>query len=172
MSLQICAYSKLKKAEDQRVENYEPLSTEGECFVVGGNPDFPGRCDEFSEGMVVCIEGETYNEFNVGYGFYNNIRNQIAELSGYPLTPHKMYGQVWESYAAGAWKADCGPFWELINFSDCDGVIGTSVSKKLADDFKEYQEKADKLGKEFSEYYSMLRKSFELASDNGLVDFC
>nr|WP_319775982.1 hypothetical protein [uncultured Sphaerochaeta sp.] len=172
MSLQICAYSKVRKAEDQGVGGNEPLPTYGECFTVDENPDFPGRCDEFQRGTIVRIEGESYDEFNVGYGFYNRIRDQIAKLSGYPLTRHKMYGRVEESYAAGAWKADGGPFWELINFSDCEGVIGTSVSKKLADDFKEYQEKADKLGKDFSEYYSMLRKCFELASDNGLVVFC
>ena len=56
--------------------------------------------------------------------------NELATLAGY-------------AGADDAWERTDGPFWELINFSDCEGVIGPKTSAKLAGDFAAFQEKAD-----------------------------
>jgi hypothetical protein len=83
------------------------------------------------------------------------------------------------------------PFVELINYSDCDGCIGPRTSRKLAEDFRKYAEKAaayfhehgpnnPNLLERESDYfvhpwwlenYDEWRKAFELASDGGFVEF-
>lgn len=81
-------------------------------------------------------------------------------------------GAQYESHAAGAWSAEAGPFWELINFSDCEGIIGPVVSAKLARDFQEYQEKANSQLTDYDlERYNSWRQAFELAAENGVVRF-
>ena len=62
------------------------------------------------------------------------------------------------------------PFYELINFSDCEGFIGPKTSAKLAKDFAAWQEKAGERGW-FSEKYAQWRAAFELAANGGVVQF-
>lgn len=67
------------------------------------------------------------------------------------------------------------PFFELINFSDCEGAIGPKTSAKLAKDFKENARalvKADIPGMWFVNQYSKWQHAFEMASDDGFVIFC
>jgi len=70
------------------------------------------------------------------------------------------------------------PFFYLINFSDCEGIIGPEVAKKLAKDFADHQEAIDAMEPNygpdiegFQAKYAEWRKAFELASDNGCVKF-
>jgi hypothetical protein len=70
------------------------------------------------------------------------------------------------------WNGAQGPFSELIHFSDCEGVIGTAVSKKLAADFAAFDEKAKAAGNErYYAKYQEWRKAFEMAANGGAVDF-
>lgn len=65
-----------------------------------------------------------------------------------------------------------GPFWELISFSDCDGIIGPLVSAKLAQDFGDFQPAADDHpDQHFRDMYARWRTAFETAADTGFVDF-
>jgi hypothetical protein len=74
------------------------------------------------------------------------------------------------------WNGNKGPFSELINFSDCEGTIGSEISKKLLKDFEEYKSKAekieDKYSLDFHENYNNWIKALTLASDNGCIIFC
>ncbi len=144
----------------------------GDYFWVGAQPDeFVAQADGLAPGLY-----ETADEidFRAGsYGGYNEWREQLAELAGYPkrllFSDHR---SPTELHAAGAWEAAHGPFWELINFSDCEGVIGPKTSAKLAQDFAEHQGKADTHPDEwFRELYATWRRAFELASDDGAVAF-
>ena len=66
------------------------------------------------------------------------------------------------------------PFFELINFSDCEGSIGPVVSAKLARDFAEFDERARSLndeGRHFYRLYKSWTTAFQMASDGGMVDF-
>ncbi len=65
------------------------------------------------------------------------------------------------------------PFVELINFSNCEGVIGPKTSAKLAADFEAHKTKAAALGKRFYRVYENFQRAFEVVgkSSNGAVQF-
>lgn len=64
------------------------------------------------------------------------------------------------------------PFYELIDFSDCEGVIGPEVSAKLAKDFADWDEQAKRTLDDYDyEMYSNWHKAFKIASDGGAVIF-
>ena len=68
------------------------------------------------------------------------------------------------------------PFVELINFSDCEGVIGPKVAAKLAKDFADYEDRASAFAAKFKDdfflaLYREWRRAFEWAADGGMVHF-
>lgn len=131
------------------------------------NPAFPGSADELEDRAVYEVtDGEGFAAGS--YGGYNDWREQLAKLAGYrPVEAEEPRHQ----HSAGAWAATGGPFWELINFSDCEGAIGPAVSAKLAKDFADHQPKADEVGGHFAEKYAEWRKAFETAANGGFVEF-
>lgn len=102
------------------------------------------------------------------YSGYNWWRNELAKMAGYAAREHR--GET--SYCLDCWEGQTGPFSELINFSDCEGTIGSEYGAKLARDFAEFDAQAQALGEEFHEAYRDWRKAFEMAADNGAVIFC
>ena len=66
------------------------------------------------------------------YMYYSKWRNQLAEMAG--------LGSA-EAVRTNPEKEGL-PFVELINFSDCEGVIGPKVAAKLAKDFADYEDRA------------------------------
>lgn len=67
-------------------------------------------------------------------------------------------------------------FQELINFSDCEGVIGSVIAEKLYNDFKNNYNEAIEYSKEISDFwfmekYDIFMKAFEIAKENGAVVF-
>lgn len=172
MGLDITYYRKMKEANgNEAFDETGELKWEEDWFQVYANPDFPGREDGLNDRHA--YKAEDYFGFHAGgYGGYNRWREQLAELSGWPKTTYEKYGKEWPSFAASAWDAMSGPFWELICFSDCEGVIGPVTSAKLAKDFAEFQSKADQHEDErFRNQYNEWRKAFEVASDDGAVRF-
>ncbi len=163
MGLDITAYSGLREMPKDTIECDEdgyPVDYRTYSRFYD-NTDFPGR----SAG-IICNK-ETYYahlgefKFRAGsYSGYNHWRTQLAAL------------------VAGCDKGPIAatlPFAELINFSDCEGVLGPVVCKKLAADFAAYQQKADEFsgadGDWFRERYADWRKAFELAEQGGCVEF-
>ncbi len=167
MGLQIVGYGEVSKEK-----------IEGQMFSDAVDIDtrtFPDRCKEFENDSIVYIYGETIADFSMRYSSYNRLREQLAELAGYHYYDHSDLCGT-SGHVVGAWKASEGPFWELLSFSDCEGCIGTSVCKKLAKDFADFQEKADQrkkvaLDDYFLESYRVLRHTFEVAAVDGLVKF-
>lgn len=174
MGLDITAYRQLKPApeaaqlpEEERWDNH---------FHVYANPNFPGR--------EVGLDAEWYAipdaaadslGFRAGsYSGYNRWREHLAQLAGYPAAMDAEY-RTDSSHAVGAWQATSGPFWELINFADNEGVIGPVVAAKLALDFAEFDERAKAFDPEgdgwFYAQYQKWRQAFEMAADGGAVDF-
>lgn len=180
MGLDITAYENIKlvKENSDREEAWED-----DLFYAFVNPAFPDHCEDLQDSAAYSYEKEF--GFRAGsYGGYSDWRNQLAKLAGYPEREYESgYRGTLSSHAAGAWEADGGPFWELINFSDCEGCIGSAVAKKLAADFAEYQELAEELhGSEsdiyglggqsyFMEKYNEWRKACEMAANNGAISF-
>lgn len=135
------------------------------------NPDFPGRADDLENGAVYSYT-DCGRGWGGGYGYYNSWREALAKLAGYPLTEYRTsYSGPEQSHAAACWQGQESPFYELINFSDCEGTIGTAVSAKLAKDFQEWDERAKSVGERFYKDYSEWREAFEMAADGGAVAF-
>jgi len=142
-----------------------------ERFYV--NPDFPGRADDL-EGESVYGFSESKYFLSRSYGGYNHLRNKLAKLAGYPEEGH--FSEILKinerHHCWACWRGETGPFCEVINFSDCEGTIGASVSAKLAKDFADFQDKADlETDDNFKQFYSAMRGAFEMASDGGAVRY-
>lgn len=158
MGLDISAYRQLVMVENPELDaDGSPIDWDGK-FQAFTSDEFASQAEGIIDRAVY-----TYADsmgFRAGsYGGYNGWRNELAKLAGY--------------VSADAVWAACpmeGPFVELINFSDCEGVIGPKVAAKLAKDFAEYQAKIT--GDDyFAERYALFKAAFEMASDNGAVAF-
>ncbi len=174
MGLDITAYRRLKPAPNAKLDaDGNPLDWERH-FKPYINDSFPGRAEGIDRSMVYSVKPDNVMGFRGGsYSGYNEWREWLAELVGYPVTaPRGGMGDKPRSH--GAWAAHEGPFWEMINFSDCEGVIGPIVAAKLAKDFAEYDDRAktktDGRGW-YYEQYQKWREAFEMAADGGAVDF-
>jgi len=129
--------------------------------------DFP-RQAEGIDGIYV-VEGAV--SFRVGsYSYYNHWRNQLAQMIGEGTA-----ADVWEKSDAGK----DGPFYDLIHFSDCEGVIGPQTCDRLAQSFdvwrdraQEYGEKIEgRGGRDFLATYEEFRTAFKAAARHGCVEF-
>ena len=175
MGLDVSAYSQMKKIDclfNADGEPVDPVTRETIYDYVETDhaPHHPGRVNEFEDGACYAY-GDSDELSAGGYGRYNDWRNDLAKLAGYPLGQYKEDGTMRDSYCVACWNGAPGPFSELINFSDCEGVIGTKVSRKLAADFAAFQSAADNVGGCFAGKYAEWRRLFELASDAGCVRF-
>jgi hypothetical protein len=180
MGLDITAYSKLQKLDvlfDAAGEPADPQTREPLDYAytkVHVNHDFPGRAEPLED--KACYSYENSMGFRAGsYGGYNGWREQLATLAEYPAVSYAPYHPDHATMRrdAAAWqgKADGMPFVELVNFSDCEGVIGSLVAAKLAKDFAEWDERAKAIGGGFYDRYTHWRQAFEMAADGGCVDF-
>jgi hypothetical protein len=162
MGLDITAYRRLYRAEADHQR----------AVTVYVNPDFPQRAPEFKSD-VSYVPAERL-EFRAGsYSGYGSWREELAKLAGYPAVKdgtERLHGHE-ERHSHGAWAASSGPFWELIDFSDCEGALGTSVCAKLLKDFVDYDERAHAIGGWFYDRYQLWHKAMSLGADSGAVCF-
>lgn len=115
------------------------------------------------------------------YSGYNMWRNELAIIAGY-----KNDKEVWNDTSFNPnnirlmklkkinnEEIIIKPFYELINFSDCEGLIGSEISAKLYQDFVNFEDKVKKINKDpyFYSKYKDFKKAFRVASNNGLVHF-
>ena len=110
---------------------------EGSSFIVNNNECFKDRALPLELNKSYKGNPNIRYSFRAGSsGSYGQWREILAKYAGYPLAKYKKYnGELINSYSAGAWESNEGLFCELINFSDCEGILGNIVCKKLADDF-------------------------------------
>ena len=111
--------------------------------------------------------------------YYNG---DVYECDGYEfinIGSYSTYG--WFRRALEVFSEDRDCFSELINFSDCEGVIGNVVSKKLYKDFVSNAESFIKwVHQKFDAYdselllqkYRKFETAFKTAKDGGAVEFC
>lgn len=149
----------------------EPITVE--YVQLYANPAFPNHANGVEDKGVYHYEAS--GEFRAGsYGGYNQWRECLAKLAGYPIAERESHGVIQKRHDAGAWAAKAGPFWELINFSDCEGVIGPAISHKLAKDFAEFATNPARYAQsayKFSELYDDWQEAFQTAAQNGAVRF-
>lgn len=176
MGLDITAYSRVVLEKEVEVDEYGSPRDWNKYRVAYVNDDFPGR-----EGSIINRGIYSFNKqygFRAGgYGYYSGWREQLAKMAGYPATLRTdSYGRERVAHAAACWNGATGPFSELINFADNEGVLGPEVCAKLAKDFSEYETRAVTFAKAeeddyFIESYLAWKKAFDLAADGGMVEF-
>lgn len=155
MGLDITAYSNLnKELQRENMDVDEAYEHNWTYFYIHNDQDCYQHIDVDDS---YFYSYEYCENMRAGsYGGYNSWRSTLRQLSSQlPIDNNGYY-----------------PFYELINYSDCEGVIGTMCSTKLAKDFNDYEEQACLYleGYNLSKYYEW-KKMFELASNNGAVKF-
>lgn len=168
--LDITAYENLTIVRSPRVaKDGEPT---GQNQVKLAPVHFAERFAGLTAGAVYRYQSSF--EFRAGsYSGYNHWRNELAKLAGYGQTPYKaVNGKVELRYDATVWSAKRGPFWELIDFSDAEGVIGPVVCKRVYRDFLQYQAAASKHSDEyFRTSYGDWKKAFSMCANGGAIVF-
>lgn len=159
MGLDITAYSGLKELR-ARDDDYDNRSIENEvAFCI--NDAFPGRNCNIKKDVVYSYTNSL--DFRAGsYSGYNMFRERLSQIALLVLP-----AQVWNNWDT----FESLPFCEMINFSDCEGVIGTDICIKLAKDFQDFESKIQNEDEYFIEKYGQWKDAFKLASDNGAVEF-
>ncbi|MDT2382398.1 hypothetical protein P7D73_18105 [Enterococcus raffinosus] len=152
MGLDIEAYKKMKKVAyperdvDGGLVDWENLVEIDQSTLDYTEQYFKGR----TQGLVAGVYSPDDSlRFRAGaYSYYNRFREKLENI------------------------ASNSQLFELIMFSDCEGFIGPIVSKKLAKDFSDLEETArEKLDEYDFETYLNFKKAFELASEEGCVQF-
>jgi hypothetical protein len=172
MGLDILAISKLRLMTPEvkaALDRLPELSTDDEPVLTVTDrtkKEDCCRCLDMTNGdYYKTAESEEY-DFSAGsYSSYSDFRKEISEtfLNSTPA-------RVWSSPQSYQGQ----PFYELVDFSDCEGVIGTEVCAKLHKDFVEGREK---FKSEVDSSWSMGRydnwtKALEIAKDDGIIVFC
>jgi hypothetical protein len=124
MGLDITAYKKLTIVPGAAI-NGDGEPEDDTLWTPGASMEWseghwPGRAAGIPDAKAVYSYTDSFCFHAGSYGGYNVFRSEL------------------ESFARGA-----GPFAELIEFADNEGVIGPVVSQKLAADFAKYQDAWD-----------------------------
>ena len=174
MGLDICAYSNIVKQPEPEIQKVvgKLLSSEGEEVLEVF--EVTDRCHDLEEGVYLDTFDTVQHHFRAGsYSGYNQFRNLLSKaLLGVEASA------VWEDPTSFEGR----PGYEMIDFSDCEGTISSSVADKLRQDLAENREvfatyliekeNTQKDSDEFQcimEVYDNFIYAFELASENGVV---
>lgn len=112
------------------------------------------------------VQSEGKWSFRAGsYSGYSMFREELAR---------KMLdvevGELWDSREL---YQDL-PFFELLNFSDCEGSIGSEACADLAKDFEDHYERAKEVwaqDEHMLRLYETWMKAFQQTANTGMVDF-
>ena len=170
MGLDITAYRQLQPAPQAELDSdgfpvdYDNFHHFSENIIEWTEKNWPGRTAGVAPGVYCAAESDRFRAGS--YSGYNWFRNHLAKFA---------HGKD----AEDLWDGEqTGPFVELINFADNEGVIGPIVSAKLAQDFAEFEPKAPDYaasigvdGDYWLSSFTCWKRAFELAADGGAVDF-
>jgi len=169
MGLDISAYRGLQEVADADLDEDglpvdENLWLAGKLIIEITEEHWPGRSAGVTPGV---------------YSFAEAFHFRAGSYTGFGLWRDALARLVLRMSAEQVWAARPeGPFVELIDFADNEGVIGPRVAAKLAKDFADHAAIAmahvsdddDEHGW-FSEPYREWQRAFELAADGGAVHF-
>ena len=173
MGLDVVAYSGIKKVAPEEYSGIDLVSDDKwEAIYEHGwfIPSIHWDCFVNHSAGVEEVPYTAENEmsFRAGsYSGYNQWRNELAVFAGYDSAEF-----VWEM--EHPWGK---PFVELINFSDCEGIIGPDLCQKLAKDFTTHHEDAvaySALSSDdyFIRTYTNFMDALTFVGDRGILVFC
>lgn len=188
MGLDITAYNKANLLPKHAYDG-DSCYDAGHCFVFVedgfersyrglADPDtrfsFPGSTSDVGGGRCYDVSDSETHRFQAGsYSGYGKFRDLLAQAFH-----HVDAFQIWPE----ADRYADAPFFELINFSDCEGTIGPDAAADLLKDFEDGRSQwADYLvakyghrvmdQKYYLEKYEDWAHACRLAADRGLIDF-
>ena len=182
MGLDIMVCSKLERVPEEEWSHIDrgdlwEYAWDKEWVMLSENYDcFADRAYPLQTAVPYDSSGNGMSFRAGSYSGYNEWRDQLARMAGYTSA-----AEVWNKCNVD--ETFDGPFVKLINFSDCEGTLGTQVAKALYEDFVEFEERAidwaDKhLSDEgynerkwFLEKYDDWKEACQLAADNGCIIF-
>lgn len=163
MGLDVTAFSKVR-----RVRDHDGSDWEVDEIVLSNEPAFAPRAADVPNGIYRYERSQ--HVFSRSYGTYNHWREELAKLAGYAAHPTETDDA--HIHSRTAWEAESGPFWELINFTDCDGVLGAQTCSKLLADFEAFEARAAAhTDSWFRDMYRSFHAAIRLAADGGAVKF-
>ena len=179
MGLAVSCYKNIRLIET-KIDEYEEYYSDEETdyFITNLNEDYPDRSKELVDNS--CYGYSDEDSFRAGsYGNYNQWRDLLAKFAGYPPIEVERYGRIQTRYDEYVWQyIDEGDFYELINFSDCEGFLDTMTCKKLYNDFEQNKDRLETFKFEvnedatwFKSKYQEWLELFKFASENGCVSF-
>jgi len=147
-------------------------------IVFYDNEYFPGRIAPWKDTILYsydCSEDREERHFRCGYTSYSVMRNKLAKLAGYTATESKEPMATF-LYSNGVYASECGPLFELLNFSDCEGTIGADACKKMVPEFEELwpqieAEHVDGPFDHFRTFCEYLRRALKAGADKGAIRF-
>lgn len=164
MGLDIVAFEKARKLHENFEAKPEEIEYEGEneVFRVRVNTAFDSH-DHLTDG-IYTHEGRMVDFTAGSYGTYNGFRSDLCRMA-HGVMPNIVWNNK-ELYLGG-------DFFELINFSDCEGVIGPTTAGKLFNDFKKHRDAYHLENNAWdAENYDLWMKAMEFASNDGMLIFC
>lgn len=181
MGLDIMAISNLEKkhklTEEQEALPWEFQQKKKKTRIVidatpyGSEHGGYNRCEDMEGGKYAETEKTTEHHFRAGsYSGYGRFRKLLSEgLAG--VDPDTLWNNP-ELYRDAT-------MFEMINFSDCEGILGTGVCQKLYPQFVANREKFESfLNAAFGDTdlarwemgtYDDFMEAFKLGSQNGIV---
>ena len=159
MGLDITAYEQViyLRPYDPNHDTQIDYKTETLLYV---NQELPQQSDGMLTGIYE-FRGKPFCFRAGSYSGYNLWRYKLARLGG--RTPEK----IWQN-------PQPGPFVELINYSDCEGLIGPQTAAKLYRDFQICQQAATTFGRgldheDWCLRYNSWMTACHLASKEGAI---
>ena len=125
MGLDISAYSNIKRSEEQDDEDYDGIR-------IWHHSAFPDHC-ELEEGNWESTPQTRTHQFRAGsYSGHNIFRKVLSQC-----TLGVEIDTVWEAQDIYMNR----PFFNFLNFSDCEGIIGPDYSASLFEDFRDNRDR-------------------------------
>lgn len=172
MGLDITSYQHVKKVEEVHAVE------DSEGNVCYEDVEFGGM------GHVHTFQEPSFQHANGGIE-PDNCYTYSGRVKRFRAGSYSGYGRFREELCKAALGVSCDelwrepekykdePFFEMINFSDCEGVIGFQVCQQLAHDFKVNEAKVvPQLDPDWNQekYYEWM-DAFGLAAQDGMVVF-
>lgn len=172
MGLDITAYKNVKLIENPYMGSTgEPDVWANQVYIDVGNSEWE-QGDDLEAGRVYEFS-DVISVYSSSYSTYGRLRDELARIAGYePLIAGSKYLGI---YSARVWH-DChngkrGILSELINFSDCEGEIGTKSCRKILNDLHTVSKKTGELNEWDQGLLTDLIQTFEFAAVDGFVQF-
>ena len=162
MGLDITAFSGLALSDQAVVVDWDIVSTQTGKWAEG-NLTF------FHQNPVYDSWGEQL-QYHKAYSYFDKFSFRAGSYSGYSFFRNWLEDLALEP---GERIKVGDPFYELVIFSDCEGVIGPMISQKLHRDFVMYDHLARTHHQAYQVYhvYRDFTNAFRIASVNGAVKF-